>query len=163
MAILYFVWIACFKSATLKKKWEEKMMLSDYLCLILCISLRDSGDLSVSKQNIFKRNIFILHNYIFLSFISAVMCGILGIQLISYQLKENSFCIADKSLAIFFPRSVSMLKFWIRPHQAFRVTTVKVIIVFLEFILYDQTADLLKPYMSRLSTLHYSQPNHNST
>lgn len=95
------------------------------MSLILHISVRDTGDLSEWKQNIFKRNIFILHNYIILSFVSAVMCCTLDIQLISYQLKENSLCIADKSPAIFFPRSVSMLKIWIRSHQAFRITTVK--------------------------------------
>lgn len=56
------------------------------------------------------------------------MCCILDMQLISYQLKENSHCIADKSPATFFPRSVSMLKFWIKSHQAFRITTVEVIL-----------------------------------
>lgn len=82
-------------------KRNEKMMLSDYLLmsLILHISLKDTGDSSMLKQNISKRNIFILHNEVFSS---AAMCCILDIQLISYQLYENSLCIADKSHQQYF-------------------------------------------------------------
>lgn len=95
--------------------WKKKKKGKDYafrllVSLILLISVKDTDDLPVSKQSIFKGNIFILHSDLFLS---AVMCYILDIQLISYQLKENSLCIADKSPAMFFPRSVSMLRFWI--------------------------------------------------
>lgn len=128
MAILYFVWIAYFRSATLKNNGKRSW----------CYQITDVSNFTyfckrhrwtcLSKQNIFKRSIFILHNNIFLNFINAVMCCILDIQLIHYQLKENSLCIADMSPAIFFPRSVSTLKFWIKSHQTFRIATVKVIL-----------------------------------
>lgn len=73
--------------------------ISIFVCLISHIPVTETGDLSVSKKDIFKElSPFILHKAIFLSFVSAVVCCILNIQLLSYQSKDDSLCIAFKSI-----------------------------------------------------------------
>ena len=77
---------------------REDNTISIFVSPILHIPVTETGDLSVSKQNLSELLLFILHSDILLSFVcAAVICYILDIPL-----KEDSLCITDQSLANFF-------------------------------------------------------------